>query len=143
MKISSFFLSSLSVILFVLAVSTQPISATTEGQCDATQGECEAEDPKCPSRPHIVRCAAAYLDTNKNNQLETEELESAIASLPWYARGILKIIGSVPKIMEKCDADKDGAISIEFDMEATKETCLATCFKRKSFKAAFFPDCDL
>ena len=24
------------------------------------------EDPKCPSRPHIIRCAAKYLDTNKN-----------------------------------------------------------------------------
>ena len=35
----------------------------------------------------------------------------------------------------------DGAISVEADMEATKETCLATCFKRNAFKKLFFPDC--
>ena len=44
---------------------------------------------------------------------------------------------------QKCDADKDGAIGIETDMPATEETCLATCFKRKAFKGAFFPECDL
>ena len=105
--------------------------------------EKEPEDPACPSRPHIIRCAAAHLDVNKNNKLEREELQGAIDSLPFLARGVLKIIGSVDKIMAKCDADGDGAISIDHDMDATKETCLATCFKRKSFKRAFFPECDL
>ena len=102
----------------------------------------EEIDPSCPSRPHIIRCAAHYLDTNHNAKLERVELEDAIAKLPWYQRGVLKIIGSVDKIMKKCDADGDGAISIVHDMEATKETCLATCFKRKAFKGAFFPECD-
>ena len=105
--------------------------------------EKEPEDPACPSRPHIIRCAAAHLDVNKNSKLEREELQDAIDSLPFLARGVLKIIGSVNKIMDKCDADGDGAISIDHDMDATKETCLATCFKRKAFKRAFFPDCDL
>ena len=45
--------------------------------------------------------------------------------------------------MVKCDADGDDAISMDKDMPATEETCLATCFKRKAFKSAFFPDCDL
>jgi hypothetical protein len=101
------------------------------------------EDAKCPSRPHIIRCAAANLDANKNNKLERLELETAINSLPWYSKGILKILGSVDKIMEKCDADHDGAIGIDDDMENTKEVCLATCFKRRAFKGAFFPDCAL
>jgi hypothetical protein len=100
------------------------------------------EDPSCPSRPHIIRCAAFYLDKDKNKKLEKSELQDAIDLLPWYSRGILKIIGSVDKIMKKCDYDKDGAISIDSDMEKTKETCLATCFKRKAFKSAFFPECD-
>lgn len=43
--------------------------------------------------------------------------------------------------MKKCDADGDGSITIDVDMEETKETCLATCFKRKAFKKLFFPDC--
>jgi hypothetical protein len=102
----------------------------------------EEIDPNCPSRPHIIRCAAHYLDTNHNAKLERLELEDAISKLPWYQRGVLKIIGSVDKIMKKCDADGDGAISIVHDMEATKETCLATCFKRRAFKGAFFPECE-
>jgi len=60
-----------------------------------------------------------------------------------YARGILKIIGSVDKMMIKCDVDGDGAIGIDYDMQNNKETCLATCFKLRAFKGAFFPDCDL
>jgi len=45
--------------------------------------------------------------------------------------------------MGKCDADGDGAISMEKDMTATEETCLASCFKKRAFKSAFFPECDL
>ena len=139
------------------AVATETVEAAEK--CDGAEETCanpdapaaadeesedkEPEDPACPSRPHIIRCAAAHLDVNKNNKLEREELQGAIDSLPFLARGVLKIIGSVDKIMAKCDADGDGAISIDHDMDATKETCLATCFKRKSFKRAFFPDCEL
>eukprot|EP00567_Pseudictyota_dubia_P012106 CAMPEP_0197435604 /NCGR_PEP_ID=MMETSP1175-20131217/3172_1 /TAXON_ID=1003142 /ORGANISM="Triceratium dubium, Strain CCMP147" /LENGTH=196 /DNA_ID=CAMNT_0042964683 /DNA_START=104 /DNA_END=694 /DNA_ORIENTATION=+ len=105
--------------------------------------EKEPEDPSCPSRPHIIRCAAAYLDKNKNDKLEREELQTAIDALPWLSRGVLKILGSVDKIMQKCDADGDDAIGMHDDMEKTKEQCLASCFKRKAFKSAFFSDCDL
>jgi len=105
--------------------------------------ESEDEDPKCPSRPHIIRCAAQHLDLNKNNKLDRSELECAIDGLNWLARGVLKVIGSVDSIMKKCDYDDDGAISIDHDMEHTRDTCLATCFKRRAFKSAFFPDCDL
>jgi hypothetical protein len=99
----------------------------------------EEEDPKCPSRPHIIRCAAKYLDTNDNGALERTELDDAMAQVSWIVRGLLKVIGSTDTIMKKCDADGDGKITIEQDMEATKETCLATCFKRKVFKQLFFP----
>ena len=101
----------------------------------------EKLDPKCPSRPHVVRCAAKYLDTDKNGALEREELDNAMKNVSWIVRGLLKVIGSTDSIMKKCDADGDGKITIEHDMEATKETCLATCFKRKAFKQLFFPDC--
>ena len=101
----------------------------------------EEEDPKCPSRPHVIRCAAKYLDTNNNGALEREELDTAMGNVSWIVRGLLKVIGSVDAIMKKCDADGDGKITIEHDMDATKETCLATCFKRSAFKRLFFPDC--
>jgi hypothetical protein len=60
-----------------------------------------------------------------------------------YARGVLKILGSVDKMMKKCDVDGDDAIGIDYDMSHNSETCLATCFKRRAFKSAFFPDCEL
>ena len=103
----------------------------------------EPQDPKCPSRPHIIRCAAMHLDSNRNNKLDRPELEHAIDQLSWLARGVLKVIGSVNSIMKKCDYDGDGAISIDYDMDNTVDTCLATCFKRRAFKSAFFPECDL
>eukprot|EP00560_Eucampia_antarctica_P006671 CAMPEP_0197823484 /NCGR_PEP_ID=MMETSP1437-20131217/839_1 /TAXON_ID=49252 ORGANISM="Eucampia antarctica, Strain CCMP1452" /NCGR_SAMPLE_ID=MMETSP1437 /ASSEMBLY_ACC=CAM_ASM_001096 /LENGTH=150 /DNA_ID=CAMNT_0043422689 /DNA_START=36 /DNA_END=488 /DNA_ORIENTATION=+ len=119
------------------------LATTANEQCDNTKDRSACEDPKCPSRPHIIRCAAAYLDTDGNNKLERSELEYAINLLPWYSRGILKVIGSVDKIMAKCDADGDDAIGIDTDMPMTEETCLASCFKRKAFKSAFFPECVL
>ena len=114
--------------------------AATEEEEESTTTT-EEEDPTCPSRPHIIRCAAKYLDINQNNQLERSELETAMNSVPWILRSLLNIIGSIDAIMKKCDADGDGAIDIEGDMKATEETCLATCFKRKVFKKLFFPDC--
>ncbi|GMI51525.1 hypothetical protein ScalyP_jg2847 [Parmales sp. scaly parma] len=95
------------------------------------------------SRPVVIACAAKFLDTNHNNNLDREELEYAISQLNFLARKVLTIIGSVDAIMEKCDHDKDGAISIHADMGATTTTCLASCYKRRAFKAAFFPDCDI
>jgi hypothetical protein len=59
---------------------------TEELECE-TPVVAEEEDPKCPSRPHIIRCAAHHLDTNKNGSLERAELQSAIDQLPWYSRG--------------------------------------------------------
>mmetsp|Transcript_47733 Transcript_47733/g.144329 ORF Transcript_47733/g.144329 Transcript_47733/m.144329 type:complete len:191 (-) Transcript_47733:492-1064(-) len=122
----------------------------TAGEAAAEEAEPEPEpevktpeDPACPSRPHIIRCAAEYLDKNKNDKLDRDELQNAIDALPWLSRGVLKILGSVDKIMQKCDADGDDAIGMYDDMEQTKEQCLASCFKRKAFKNAFFGDCDL
>ena len=103
----------------------------------------EENTPNCPSRKHVVKCAGEYLDTNGNGLLERSELQGAIDQLPWLSRGILSILGSVDKMMAKCDADGDGAISIGYDMEHNAETCLATCFKRRAFKSAFFSDCTL
>lgn len=138
-------MNKFSILLYlgILLFSSQTIllvSAKEEGECSSSVLD---EDPSCPSRDHIIRCAGEYMDTNKNKKLERSELEAAIDTLPWYGKGILKILGSVDKIMVKCDADGDGAISLDHDMPATTETCLSTCFKKKAFKGAFFPDCCL
>jgi len=125
--------------IFVFAVI---LSVHAAEDCDAESSK-GVEDPSCPSREHIIRCAAHYMDANKNNLLERKELQDGIDALPWLARGLVSIIGSVDSVMKKCDADGDDAISMYEDMEKTKETCLATCFKRKAFKMAFFPECDL
>jgi len=57
------------------------------------------EDPNCPSRYLIIRCAGEHLDENKNGKLDRSELQGAIDKLPWYARGILQILGSVDKMV--------------------------------------------
>jgi len=94
-------------------------SSTSEGdagkECAADDNDCkpaveetvvtEEEDPKCPTRPHIIKCAAKYLDTNNNDLLERSELDAAMGEVHWLARGLLKVIGSTDAIMKKCDAD--------------------------------------
>jgi hypothetical protein len=79
----------------------------------------------------------------ENGKLDRSELDDAISKLPWYGRGIIKLLGSTDKMMAKCDVDKDDAISMDYDMIHNADTCLATCFKRRAFKKAFFPDCNL
>ena len=117
-----------------------------EEQRQAEEAEQEAKEntPNCPSRKHVIKCAGEYLDTNGNGMLDRVELQSAIDKLPWLSRGVLSILGSVDKMMAKCDVDGDDAISYGCpgcDMENNGETCLATCFKRRAFKSAFFADC--
>jgi hypothetical protein len=133
--------------------SASDFKAESSESCASSQEECVNPDaavrtepyidPKCPSREHVTLCAGRYLDKNRNGKLERSELQAAIDSLPWYGRGILNILGSVDKMMQKCDVDKDDAISMGYDMVHNAETCLATCFKRMAFKKAFFPDCQL
>ena len=73
-----------------------PVATEVEVPDDTPKAE---EDPNCPSRDLIIRCAGKYLDTNKNGKLDRPELQGAIDSLPWYARGILQILGSVDKMV--------------------------------------------
>jgi len=156
-----------SHLVLVLVVATAAIFGTTtpvalaaaDDACASGEGECanpdvaatdaaaaaaaaEPVDPNCPSRDVIIRCAGKYLDTNQNGKLDRPELQGAIDSLPWYARGILQILGSVDKMMKKCDMDGDDAISMDYDMIHNKDQCLASCFKRKAFRNSFFPDCE-
>jgi hypothetical protein len=151
------------VVRFILIISFLLVHtfAQEQGECaagggDSENSECAAStstetlsdplppteiDPHCPDREHIIRCAGAYLDTNKNGKLDRSELDAAINGLPWFGRGIVKLLGNTDKMMKKCDVDKDDAISMDYDMIHNKETCLATCFKRRAFKQSFFPDC--
>lgn len=127
------------MLLFASVASLASIAHAAEETCEKKIDD----SPNCPNRDHIIRCTAAYMDKNNNNMLERSELVEGIDSLPLIARGVLSVIGGVDSIMDKCDADKDGAISMNGDMQATAETCLKSCIKKRAFKAAFFPDCEL
>ena len=101
--------------LFLLFIALATILSVSAESCSSEEGECanpdvvaEAEeivaevveeDPNCPSRELIIRCAGKHLDVNQNGKLDRNELEDAINSLPWYARGILQILGSVDKMV--------------------------------------------
>ena len=95
-------------------------------------------------QPSSPQCAARHLDLNSDSLLSRSELDTAIGTLNFLSRSVLKVIGSTDIIMSKCDYDSDGFIDMEpgGDMEKSKETCLKQCFKRKAFKGAFFPECD-
>ena len=78
--------------------TTTTTDASSEKEETPVQDD-EEEDPNCPSRALIIRCAGKHLDTNQNGKLDRDELETAITALPWYARGILQILGSVDKMV--------------------------------------------
>jgi hypothetical protein len=84
---------------FGVPVSAEECGGEAEGQC--ANPDVMAEDPSCPSRELIIRCAGKHLDTNGNGKLDRLELEAAIGSLPWFARGILQILGSVDKMVRR------------------------------------------
>jgi len=146
MKSKTLLVTFLSLVFCTTALISHVVA---DVQCNAADQECvnpatvATPDPNCPSRQHVTLCAGKYLDKNQNGKLERSELQDAIDSLPWYGRGILNILGSVDKMMKKCDVDGDDAISMTYDMQNNQETCLATCFKRMAFKKAFFSDCTL
>ncbi|VEU42593.1 unnamed protein product [Pseudo-nitzschia multistriata] len=142
---------SLFLVVAVTLFTTRPTlvvaDEVTEKECENPDVAADAppkveEDPNCPSRELVIRCAGIHLDANKNGKLDRSELQGAIDQLPWYARGILQILGSVDKMMKKCDMDGDDAISMDYDMIHNADQCLASCFKRKAFKSSFFPDCE-
>lgn len=72
--------------------ATESIDAVDSATDTAKAAESAAtaeveEDAYCPSRPHVIRCAAKYLDTNQNGRLERSELESVMQTVPWLLRG--------------------------------------------------------
>ena len=79
--------------------TTTTTDAASEKKEETPVQDDEEEDPICPSRALIIRCAGKHLDTNQNGKLDRDELETAITALPWYARGILQILGSVDKMV--------------------------------------------
>ena len=92
---------------YVVTADTFECGGESEGQC--ANPDVTVEDPSCPSRELIIRCAGKHLDTNGNGKLDRSELEAAIGSLPWFARGILQILGSVDKMVGRNDLRGDSA----------------------------------
>jgi hypothetical protein len=115
MKLSKIFIIMAAAILATSAIvvgAETPCSKEGEEQGECTNPEAsleekedlvptslEKEDPNCPSRELIIRCCGIHLDNNNNGKLDRNELETAIGSLPWYAKGILQILGSVDKMV--------------------------------------------
>lgn len=70
------------------STETETVAESADESTEATaESATEEEDANCPSRPHVIRCAAKYLDTNQNGRLEREELESVMQTVPWLLRG--------------------------------------------------------
>ena len=62
-------------------------NVSSEESESTTTETSEEEDANCPSRSHVIRCAAKYLDTNQNGILEREELDDVMKKVPWLLRG--------------------------------------------------------
>lgn len=118
--------------------AAQAVETETKTETSDVTEPALPEDPHCPSREYVIKCAGIYLDTNQNGKLEREELQSAIDKLPWYSRGtfgvellvemnfvscialfsegILKILGSVDKMMTKCKSVDTQSFEYQFSL---------------------------
>lgn len=93
----------------------------------------------CISKTMAVQCFYSVADTNNDGIVTKKELTTAItAHLPWWQVKAFDFFGGTDKILQDCDADKDGTLTASEAMEMT-DTCLENCFKRTATAHVF--DC--
>ena len=88
-----------------------------------------AQAPVCPDSVAMERCLQQF-DRNHDNELDMDELVSALDSVSWYARWTLS---NPEKYMKRCDADKSNTIS---GMELLSSSCLSTCVEQRQLYMA-------
>jgi hypothetical protein len=129
----------------IAALTEESVASVEKSDCGPDQGEClnpdtatttsqivqeeeEEDDPNCPSRDSIIRCARKHLDTNDNGKLDRTELESSIATLPWYARGLLHILGSVDKMVRIDPPNCSSSLSLSLSLSLSSFQKNTYCF---------------
>lgn len=86
-------------------------------------------DEHCPyTRQDAIKCFAKYVDENKDGVIEESEVEGVQKKLSWYVKLIAWVTGwrpdvSTKVVMRDCGGDKDGKITAEAFMKASK-TCM-------------------
>lgn len=91
---------------------------------------------RCPPREDTMRCFYDKSDQNGDGIITRHELSKKIYSvLHWYEAAPFKLFGGVGRIMDDCDTNHDGALTVEESMNAPH--CMESCFKRRSTKDKF------
>lgn len=91
---------------------------------------------RCPPRESTMRCFYEKSDQNGDGKITRQELSKKIYSvLHWYEAAPFKIFGGINRIMDDCDKNRDGVLTVDESMTAVR--CMDTCFKRKSTKEKF------
>ena len=70
----------------VTTLTNQGVQQEKENQQQPTTAD-NSNRSNCPTRDTVIKCAGVHLDRNHNGYLERSELQAAMDSLPWYARG--------------------------------------------------------
>lgn len=90
----------------------------------------------CPPRKEMIRCFYTKADKNGDGVVTKHELSKKVFSaLAWYEKVPFKIFGGIDRIMEDCDANHDGQLTVEESL--SMKHCMDSCFKRRNTKEKF------
>ena len=90
----------------------------------------------CPEREPTMRCFYTKADKNGDGVITRHELEKKIFSvLSWYEAAPFKLFGGMGRIMEDCDTNRDGQLTVEESLNA--KHCMDSCFKRRNTQSRF------
>jgi hypothetical protein len=81
----------------------------------------------CPSKKDAFQCIQRKLDTNRDHQLDKNEISHVSSYLWWWQRIPFETFGGTDKIMEDCDGNLDGVLTAEESLNMG--SCLDSCFK--------------
>ena len=87
-----------------------------------------ASTAACPDRTATMTCFYEKADASRDGRITTSELTSAIDSrLSWFMRGAFHVFGGIGRIMDDCDENKDGILTLDESLHM--DTCMDSCFK--------------
>lgn len=91
----------------------------------------------CPTKKKAIDCFYGIADKNNDGHVTRNELEQVIDNhLPWWQRTPFYVFGGIDRVMNDCDANKDGVLT-PTEAWALKNTCLESCFKRSAVAHIF------
>ncbi len=145
MRLRSFALLFIGLFLLLICVARDSSSnrnnshnhSDNDSSSSSSSSEEEEEEECSVSREEIVLLTGVYVDANNDNLISKDELQKIYDSVLTKKEKMFKNfapwVETVDVIMNHCDKDSDGYISIQ-DFMDSPDTCLNNCEKLETMQ---------